>query len=266
MGKGKWLQHIGRIRKLTKTCYKEEMSYYARFLRLQEHPVPYQEPELEDDASLVERTEAVLLRVIDTHIAQEQTLWKKQIQEEMHQKVQDWMIKVRSYGDYAMPIPRFDEDWRNSWWLACWEEEYATVAEEHRRLISRWKEIRRNRRKKEAQEGYQESARKLSNTELEKEIPQIEWMTKLTIYLKEWEGRHVSPDQVTLKDQEVARDRYFSFILPQDLRNLCNSEIGPMLLNIIAAKARSPLTEDQAKTERALWGEMERRATLEWTM
>jgi hypothetical protein len=84
------------------------------------------------------------------------------------------------------------------------------------------------------------------------------------VFLREWETRRLFPDHVSCFLEVSVRNDFFQFTLPQDIRNVGTNQFGPLLMNVIAARARAPLTEDQAKIERALWGELERQATFEW--
>jgi hypothetical protein len=166
----------------------------------------------------------------------------------------EWMALVKQGQNPQEPIPHYSDGWRNSWWQACWDDEYNQVKEEHQTLTKQNEARRKARIKASAIETYQTEARTLPDNKLEDEILLTENLTKLTFYLKEWEKRKVFPEQAASSYAEYVRNEYFKFELPQEMENLGVNRFGPLLWSVIAAKTRAPLTKDQARIEKGSLG------------
>jgi hypothetical protein len=178
MGKAEWIRHIERVMKSSIHCHKEKKKYYGHLILHQKSPVIHgEEPELEDSASIVEKDTSVRQQIFDAQAARDRDSWRKHTRKDVHDQAFEWMMCIRQGYNPPMPTPHYDEEWRNSWWLACWDQEYDKYKEEHQR-ISKLREIRRKEKvKADALAEYQKEARRMSNDELVSEILQMENLT-----------------------------------------------------------------------------------------
>jgi hypothetical protein len=263
MGKPGWLKHMEQVMKSSVRCHKEKKKFYGHLIAHQSVPRYYEGvPDLEDHASIADKQISGAQQLAEQQKIRDQESWRKHTRKEVHQTAWEWQVLIRQGHEPPTPHPHYDEDWKNSWWLAYWDEEYAKFKEIHLCIIKEQKAAK----KAKLYARYQDKAKECSELELRQEILRTPSAALMLAFFKEWSSRITFPDQAPFKFNADTKDLMFPNTSAQQIVHLSVNQIGQALYNVILAKRNAPLRDDQVEVERALWGELERLATIDLSL